>query len=1294
MIKKLRNFLLLLAGLVLLPSSVLAASVWSGDTAKTFAGGIGSSDDPYLIANGAQLMKLAADVKNGTTYEGYFFKLSADIVLNSNVLSNGDLNTGTYKEWPGIGQYNTDTDIFPFSGTFDGNGYTIAGIYISNYSQYTGLFRYLVGATVKNVGIIDSYNSGNANIGLLAGGALNSRILNCYNAGTIAGTGSYHGGLVGVSMGTTLIANCYNTGRVGGKNNLGGIVARNGVNALYQCRVENCYNTGSFVATKTNIGGITAENCAGCTVTDCYYLTDNSTAGVYTNSGTSTNVNGKSASDFAASSLLSSLNTLSQSIAGACRWKASTSSPVFDFSSATADITSSFNVFTMASIPSPADGEIRAPADGNRIVLSWTPAAYGNTVKHYVYLSTDSAALAATATGASTNLIAAVTAPTSSYTYKGDLYCMQTYYWRVDEESTDGTVTKGMIWSFRPRHLAFPEADGYGKYAIGGRGGKVVYVTNLNDSGEGSFREAITNDIGPRTIVFNVSGVIKLASRLTCSSKYVTVAAQTAPGRGICFAAAPVGVASDNIFRFLRVRVGSGETYDGMGMASNQNSITDHCSISWTIDESFSSRNAKDITLQRTLISEALNIAGHKNYPEGTGHGYAATIGGDIGSFHHNLLAHNEGRNFSMGGGLDGNTYYAGRLDIFNNVVYNFNGRVTDGGAHEVNFVGNYYKKGAASVLDYTLCADLEGTGLGTQSYYYHNNILQNTDGSYSCDGTCDTCGRIYKISNGQILNWNLWHDEPFFESRATIHTARNAYKNVLSDVGASQPVLDDHDQRMVKESLNGTYSCTGSKSQLGGIIDANSESLEGDYSYYTSETRPDGFDSDWDGLPDWWEKMTGTNPNSASGDYSDGAIDANRDGYTNLEDYLDYMSIPHVETEKGGTVSFTMSEHFMGYTKTTPVYIVAEKDAALNITLKGETVQVTSDKAGIFYFKMKVVDAQGDEMTRRFAVYFSGSNIQTYVYASEAADLWTNAEKWTPSYVPTATDTTIIRQGEVKAAGLNQSVPVIVEKDGTFRLTADCTLDSLIMQGGTLKSYTSNPLFTLTANVAVEEDAVCMVGSTVNSEFDIKGSISGKGNIEKTSVGVLNLLADATAYTGIWTVSGGSLKVSAENAIGQGGVTVLDADTLIIEKENTTASLSLSATSVLKLDADLYVETAEIGGMALVAGTYTSADYPDIIKGNGKLIVSTGTTHVEDWAATEISIAPNPVTDEAVISLPTSMQSVSVKLFNSVGAIMFEEISNETSKFTVSMSNIPSGVYYVQLTTLDKVFHVKIIKR
>lgn len=185
------------------------------------------------------------------------------------------------------------------------------------------------------------------------------------------------------------------------------------------------------------------------------------------------------------------------------------------------------------------------------------------------------------------------------------------------------------------RQLAFPTAEGYGQFARGGRGGRVIHVTSLKDSGPGSLRAAVEAE-GPRTVVFDISGIITLESKLVVRNPFLTVAGQTAPGKGICIRKYNFGLygTHDVIIRYVHVRPGnlSGDTLDGMGMAYSDDRIIDHCSISWTRDEAFSSCVAKNITLQRTLISEALNQAGHRKYPPGTQHGYAASIGGQIGS--------------------------------------------------------------------------------------------------------------------------------------------------------------------------------------------------------------------------------------------------------------------------------------------------------------------------------------------------------------------------------------------------------------------------------------------------------------------------------------------------------------------------------------------------------------------------------------------------------------------------------------------------------------------------------------
>jgi hypothetical protein len=341
--------------------------------------------------------------------------------------------------------------------------------------------------------------------------------------------------------------------------------------------------------------------------------------------------------------------------------------------------------------------------------------------------------------------------------------------------------------------------------------------------------------------------------------------------------------ATNVIVRYVRVRPGniSGMTLDGMGMASSDRCIIDHCSISWTLDEAFSSRGAKNITLQRTLISEALNEAGHKKYPPGTQHGYAASIGGDIGSFHHNLLAHCAGRNWSLAGGLDKKTStYAGRLDIRNNVVYNWKHRATDGGAHEVNFVNNYYQPGPATKWFYALNAQYGGFP-GTQRYYFAGNVMPGHFGL-----TNQTAGRIATTERGGKLptDYGPWADQPFFEPFVKTHTAVEAYTNVLADVGCNFPVLDDHDRRVIAEVRAGTFRFKGSKTGLPGLPDSQDD--VGGWENYPDVRRPAGWDTDHDGMPDEWEKARGLNP----GDAADGNQDMTGDGYTNLEKYLNWL--------------------------------------------------------------------------------------------------------------------------------------------------------------------------------------------------------------------------------------------------------------------------------------------------------------------------------------------------------------------------------------------------------------------
>jgi hypothetical protein len=262
---------------------------------------------------------------------------------------------------------------------------------------------------------------------------------------------------------------------------------------------------------------------------------------------------------------------------------------------------------------------------------------------------------------------------------------LQPCYWRVDAVRK-GATNEGHLWTFS---LAawLPRAEGYGRYAIGGRGGQVYHVTNLKDDGQlGSFR------MGPHSSRDHVPCSTWPGSSPLAAASPSATPTSPSPDDGTRarhhVQGKALGVATDGITRFIRLRLGGGDGWSGTGPTAHhgwhrhggqKHAIMDHCSIGWAIDEGFSSRNACNITLQHTLISEELNYAGHSHYVEQSGryveHGYAATIGGGVpdgvGSFHHNLLAHNNGRNWSMGGGLVGGKY-AGRLDLFNNVAYNW----------------------------------------------------------------------------------------------------------------------------------------------------------------------------------------------------------------------------------------------------------------------------------------------------------------------------------------------------------------------------------------------------------------------------------------------------------------------------------------------------------------------------------------------------------------------------------------------------------------------------------------------
>ena len=627
------------------------------------------------------------------------------------------------------------------------------------------------------------------------------------------------------------------------------------------------------------------------------------------------------------------------------------------------------NSLAQAKRPDPADHDMHVDADEGSYLITWS-AANDKVVKHLFYFGTDSTAVADAASP--------IYEGTDTTYQASNLRNLDTYYWRVDEQTADGTITRGEPWYFRPRHLAFPGAEGYGRYANGGRGGIVYHVTNLLDDGQpGSFRYGMEKLKGKRTIVFDVSGIIPLRGTLRAGDDCATIAGQTAPGKGICFRGAAMGFGDDQIVRFIRNRVGSGPTSDGMGFRSAREAIMDHCSISWSIDEGFSSREAGNITLQRTLISEALNIADHDDYAQGSAHGFAAVFGGDIGSFHHNLLANNSGRNPRLDGGMDGNGYYMGRLDIFNNVVYNWNAHPAYGESHEANFHRNYYKMGPATTRKWILRADVNqrGSNKGTESYYYMYNVLVDKTGKIIFDGTkhgdgsnTNTDGGLWQLVNEMAVDWNPWVDEPFYPSYATVESAYDAYKTVLSDVGCTQPVFDDHDQRQIQETLSGTAHYKGSISGLSGIPDTEED--VGGYETYEEVSRPANWDTDQDGMPDWWEKVRGSDANTA-----DNNDDPDQDGYTLLEDYLNWMAEPHYIINTDAQLSINLKTLFAGFTNSPSFQSICVSGTA-SASIADGVLTIKTGSEGLTAFDVTVTDGEGTKMTRR--VNIAATDVET----------------------------------------------------------------------------------------------------------------------------------------------------------------------------------------------------------------------------------------------------------------------------------------------------------------------------
>ena len=419
---------------------------------------------------------------------------------------------------------------------------------------------------------------------------------------------------------------------------------------------------------------------------------------------------------------------------------------------------------------------------------------------------------------------------------------------------------------------AFPGAEGAGAHTVGGRGGRVIQVTNLDDSGPGSLRAAV-EAAGPRTVVFRVAGTIRLQSQLKIKEPYITIAGQTAPGGGIALRDYQLSIDADQvILRFLRVRLGdtAGREMDAIGSRYHKNIIIDHCSASWSVDECVSVYRSKDVTVQWCLISESLRESVH-----GKGaHGFGGIWGGQRVSYHHNLLAHHSSRNPRIAGGNPAVQW----VDLRNNVIYNWGYNSVYGGEGDVriNLVNNVFKPGPATREKVrTRLAnpykDDEGPQ-GLERWWIADNLVVGAP-----DVTADNWLGVHPAKDLPLER--LRADGPFEIAPVRTDSAALAYRRVLDHVGAILPHRDAHDARIIKEVASGTATYGGTYGEGSGIID--SQKTVGGWPHLAPGQPP--ADTDRDGMPDAWESQHALNP----ADPADGPTDRDNDGYTNLEEFL-----------------------------------------------------------------------------------------------------------------------------------------------------------------------------------------------------------------------------------------------------------------------------------------------------------------------------------------------------------------------------------------------------------------------
>ncbi len=708
------------------------------------------------------------------------------------------------------------------------------------------------------------------------------------------------------------------------------------------------------------------------------------------------------------------------------------------------------------------------------------------------------------------------------------------------------------------QQIAFPGAEGFGRFTTGGRGQSVYYVTNLNDAGSGSLRDAVSS--GNRTILFKVSGTIYLKSSLSISNPNITIAGQSAPGDGICIANYTFRVdASNVIVRYIRCRLGDVTKYaddamDGNGtspLVTRNNIIIDHCTMSWCLDEAGSFYDNKNFTMQWCMLSESLY---HSYHPKGD-HGYGGIWGGQGASFHHNLFAHHTSRNPRFCGSRYTGDSINEIVDFRNNVIYNWGNINTAYGGEggNYNMINNYYKPGPAApkgsvryrILSYSVyyaasdAAIYPDTVWGGKFYVngnyvngYPNTTADNWLGLGTNPGvqiSSPAFGAV--MARGQLTN-------PISVAPVTTQSAQDAFVSVVAGAGAIMPNRDAVDSRIARETATGTvtfgghtYDSAYTNNAPSGIIDSQSD--VGGWPTLNSLAAPS--DADKDGMPDEWETQRGLNSSNAS----DGN-NFNINGYTNLENYLNGDSIIALGTYKTlintRTVTSNNSNRWINLKDTTYTRLICTDTTNVVASLYDSVIALGQVKASYFTLKTPQLNSLGHPYLTRNIIIRSANNplgnfiLRLYITTAEL----NNLKLYDPT-VKSISDLLVIRVPDSSDIANINVVPVVYTPIstglwGTYK--TGYYLDILTNQLGNFyfeSAAAALPLNLISFNAFKNENNACLSWTTDNeinlekfivekstdgNNFDYLTFINATNNTSKQNYTTIdNQLAPGTTY-------------------------------------------------------------------------------------------------------------------------------------------------------------------------------------